>query len=50
MLRVNGEDTSWPFLGLVMIVCVNAGIAAMVSAKQAQERVRIKFIFIENSS
>jgi hypothetical protein len=47
MSRVNGEDTSWPLVGLVMTVCASAGITAGASARQAQERFRINFI--ENS-
>lgn len=46
MLRVNGEETSWPLVGLVMIVCASAGII-VPSARQAQKRFRVNFI--ENS-
>jgi hypothetical protein len=45
--RVNGEDTSWPLVGLVITVCASVGITVMASAMQAQERFRIDFI--ENS-
>jgi hypothetical protein len=44
MLRVKGEDTCSPFVGLFMTVCASAGSIAAASARQTQDEFRISFI------
>src|ERR1035437_10276797 len=47
MFKVKGEDTCSPFVGLFTTICARAGIIAVASTRQMQERLRISFI--ENS-
>jgi hypothetical protein len=47
MLRVKGEDTCSPLVGVVMTVCATPGTITVASSRQTKERFR--FSFIENT-